>query len=119
MKLIEADVIWTPVWSADDLAKYPDLDGDYPGMVRVELHGSHWQRTRGDRWAQAATAWDPMHGTIPPKNNRTWQLLSMFILFNSIVVRDRVPVEDAHRAFLKIDEYRQHISHDIPEADRR
>ena len=43
--------------------------------------------------------------------------MMLFIEFNTIVVRDQVPVEAVHREFLKIDEYRKRISPDIPGAD--
>jgi hypothetical protein len=41
----------------------------------------------------------------------------MFILFHSITVRDGVPTNLAHEAFLKIDEYRKTISPDTPGAE--
>ena len=41
----------------------------------------------------------------------------LFIEFHTIVVRDRIPVDAAHREFLKIDEYRRRIAPDIPGAD--
>jgi hypothetical protein len=41
----------------------------------------------------------------------------MFILFNTITVRDHVDVEAAHNAFLAIDEYRQTISPDTKGAE--
>jgi hypothetical protein len=44
-------------------------------------------------------------------------LLSLFILFNTVTVRDRVPVEAAHKAFLAIDEYRETISRDTEGAE--
>ena len=44
-------------------------------------------------------------------------LLGMFLLFNTITVRDGVSVEATHKAFLKIDEYRQTISPDTPGAE--
>ena len=54
----------------------------------------------------------PLH-----KLNRQQQCAMLFIHFNSIVVRDKVPVEAAHKAFLKIDEYRRLISPDMPGAE--
>ncbi|MGC2786155.1 MAG: hypothetical protein WA397_20450 [Roseiarcus sp.] len=42
--------------------------------------------------------------------------MMLFIEFHTIVVRDKVPVEAAHRAFLAIDEYRDRISPDIEGA---
>ena len=43
MRMVDADVIWTPVFVGTKDA----------GAVRVERHGSHWQRTKGDRWKPA------------------------------------------------------------------
>lgn len=43
--------------------------------------------------------------------------MMMFIEFHSIVVRDRVDIDAAHKAFLKIDEYRRRIAPDIKGAD--
>ena len=41
----------------------------------------------------------------------------LFIDFNTIFVRDNMPVGAAHKAFLQIDEYRRLISPDTPGAD--
>jgi hypothetical protein len=41
----------------------------------------------------------------------------MFILFNTVTVRDGIDVKKAHKAFLQIDEYRAAISPDIPGAE--
>jgi hypothetical protein len=49
--------------------------------------------------------------------DHTKQLLGMFLLFNSIVVRDGIAAADAHNAFLGIDEYRATISPDAPGAE--
>lgn len=38
------------------------------------------------------------------------RLAHLFIAFNTLVVRDRVSPEAAHKAFLEIDEYRAAIS---------
>jgi len=45
--------------------------------------------------------------------------LAFFIMaaFHTCVVRDRIDVDAAHKAFLKIDEYRERISPDTPGAD--
>ncbi len=45
--------------------------------------------------------------------------MMLFIEFHTIVVRDRVPIDAAHKAFLAIDEYRERIALDIPGADHR
>jgi hypothetical protein len=112
MKMSEADLIWTP-------AKPYTADCPNPGAIRVERHGSGWERTSGDRWM-------PIHRSLvlgvfqqfETKDDRTRQLLSMFVLFNTVVVRDGIDPAAAHQAFLEIDEYRQHISPDTPGADR-
>jgi len=43
--------------------------------------------------------------------------LLLMTMFNTLVVRDGIPVEAAHKAFLKIKEYRQRISRDIDGAE--
>jgi hypothetical protein len=105
MKLTEADVIWTPGWS----------DCGTAGAVRVERHGSGWQRTAGDRW-MPADALGPM-GSVSTKGDPIKQLLALHLLFNTMVVRDAVPVAAAHAALLEIDEYRLSISPDTEGAD--
>ena len=45
--------------------------------------------------------------------------MMLFIEFHAIVVRDKIPIEAAHREFLKIDEYRERISPDIEGAANR
>jgi hypothetical protein len=98
MKLTEADVIWTP-----SNAEAPNC-----GAVRVERHKSGWQRTRGDLWMPAGALGEC--GQIDTKRSRERQLLAMFILFNTLVVRDGIDARRAHQAFLGIDEYRMAIS---------
>jgi hypothetical protein len=92
MRLVDTDVVWTPRHG-----------------VRVELHGTNWTRTEGDRWTRAYDTQDP--------NRETDRLLGKFILFNALVVRDRIDPKAAHAAFLEIDEYRMAISSDAPGAD--
>jgi hypothetical protein len=98
MKITEADVVWTPAHYGDPGA----------GSIRVERHGSGWQRTPGDRWMPAATAFEYPYKGDP--------LLSLFILFDTVTVRDGIPVQAAHKAFLAIDEYAKCISPDIKGA---
>ena len=38
----------------------------------------------------------------------------VFIDFHTLVVRDAMPIEAVHQEFLKIDEYKRHMSPDIP-----
>ena len=81
MKIVDTDVVWTPGQG-----------------VRVEPHGSNWTHTPGDRWMRAYDTQDP--------TRETDRLLGLFILFNTLVVRDGIDPLAAHSAFLEIDEYR-------------
>jgi hypothetical protein len=105
MKITEADVVWTR--ATEDVPE--------AGNVRVERHGSGWKRTRGDSWVLAARAFDFYQG---PKDDPTTQLLSLFVLFNTLVIRDGIDPARAHEAFLAIDEYRRTISPDAPRAEQ-
>jgi hypothetical protein len=116
MKMKDADVIWIPVFDAPTLKEYPELAAANAGHVRVERHLSGWQRTLGDRWMPATALGDM--GEVPTKDDPIKQLLAMFILFNTLVVRDRIDPFRAHQAFLEIDEYRRTISPDAPGAER-
>jgi hypothetical protein len=42
--------------------------------------------------------------------DRTLRDMMLFIEFHRIVVRDKVPVDAAHEAFLAIDEYRERVT---------
>jgi hypothetical protein len=108
MKITEADVIWVPD---------RDYNTDAPnrGEIRVEKHLSGWQRTRGDRW-MPATSLGAMD-EVSTKGDPIKQLLAMFILFNTVTVRDGIDAAKAHQAFLAIDEYRKTISPDAPGAE--
>lgn len=98
MRAVDADVVWNP-------------EGD----VRIERHGSHWQSGIGEFWMPATCLGE--FGQVKTDGDPTKQLLAVFVLFNTIVVRDRVRPEVAHKAFLKIDEYRKAISPDSPGAE--
>lgn len=103
MKMAETDVIWTPTWSDEPAA----------GQISTALHCSGWKRTRGDFWMPATS----FNYQSAPKDDPIKQLLAMFILFNTIVVRDGLNPKKVHEAFLTIDEYRKTISPDAPGAE--
>ena len=42
--------------------------------------------------------------------------IQMLLEFHHAVVRDRVPVDQAHRAFYAIDEYREMMAIDVPQV---
>lgn len=97
MDLSEAIIVWTP----------------HTDLVRLERKGSAWNRTNGDRWMPAYALGEL--GTYP--RSKLSDLLGMFVLFNTITVRDKCPVESTHNAFLGIEAYRRAISPDSPGAD--
>jgi hypothetical protein len=95
LKLTESMIVWNPGTDEIDVVPWPDetgLSDDYlmsVGACFTDLH----------------------------RMNRHQQCAMLFIHFNSAVVGGRVPVEAAHRAFLKIDEYRLLIPLDFPGAE--
>jgi hypothetical protein len=104
MKASDADVVWVPRLPGEWYEKNGRSAPDNEGSVRVERHLSGWKRTKGDRCRPAANL-----GYAGARNEMTAPL-SVFILFNTLVVRDGIDPEAAHRAFLDIDEYRQYVS---------
>jgi hypothetical protein len=97
MKYCEALIAWTPTTDAlgeIDVLPWPD------------------KRGLSDRYEFTGDAcYSEVH-----QMSQTAQLARLFIDFNTVVVRDRIPVAAAHRAFLKIDEYRDRISPDTDGA---
>jgi hypothetical protein len=89
MKVTEAVVFWRPAWRGRP-------------SVRVERNVSGYDRDRDEMWRP-----------IKPMDDPTKQGLAMFMLFHAITVRDGVPTSLAHKAFLKIDEYRETL---LPEG---
>ena len=52
------------------------------------------------------------------RKQRGWCVVAMtFVEFNTLAVNYQVPIEDLHREFLKIDEYRWHVSPDALGAE--
>ena len=101
MKLADANILWRP----------------HTADVQV-VDGAHLNRALDsgpDRWMWIGlTRGDFGDRADKPKVE---QELMMFITFNTLTVRDRVPVEAVHKALLAVDEYRQRISPDTPGAD--
>lgn len=108
MKITEAVIVWTPVDS--------EVGAPWRGAVRVERHHDNWARTPGDRWMPTDSLGEM--GEVSTKGDPIKQLLAMYLLFHTIVVRDGIAPMDAHEAFLAIDEYRRSISPDTPGAKR-
>lgn len=101
MKFIDAYVVWLP--NTDQVHVV-----DKAGLRMIDKRKSpafYWiGLTRGD------------FGDKLEKTQTECELM-MFITFHTLVVRDKVPVEAVHRAFLVVDEYRRRISPDTPGAE--
>lgn len=95
MKVTEAMIAWNP----------------YTDQIEV----GPWQDSTGwsDRYRMTSGACEMALHKMKPE----MQIAMLFIHFHAAVVRDRVPVDAAHRAFLVVDEYRRRISPDIPGAE--
>jgi hypothetical protein len=108
MKAIEADVLWVPTYSKTANA----------GDICVRQHLTHCRQQYPHHSWMSVTRALTLGGlrSAPTKGSPVKQLLSMFILFNTLTVRDGIDVKRAHEAFLAIDEYRQTISPDAPGA---
>jgi hypothetical protein len=92
-------VIWTPKhdWNAD---------AERPGEVRVTT--KPFDRTRGDRWMPVKTE---------PEASDEFLIAMTFIHFHTMVVRDGIDPQVAHKELLKIDEYRKATSPEIDGAE--
>ena len=93
MKLLDAGIGWNPETDQVEVGQWPDYTG--------------WS----DRYTHTNGA------CAPAQDAADMRLLMLFINFNTLVVRDKVDPQSAHRAFLVIDEYRHLVSPDTPGAD--
>ncbi|WP_137390847.1 hypothetical protein [Rhodoligotrophos defluvii] len=99
-------VAWQPRWAESD----PE-DGEAPaGSIEV----GPWPDENG--WSEkflmtGGCCYREFHG-----HSKEMQIALMFIAFHTCVVRDGIDPQDAHRAFLNIEEYRKRISFDIDGA---
>jgi len=104
MKATAMMIAWTP---ADEDGRLANT----AGQVRI----GPWP----DR-----TGWSDAYRMTEGACQRHWHetgedtlVLLVMLAFINVVVRDGVPVDRAHRAFLGIDEYRARIAPDVPGAD--
>ena len=100
MRYQEALIAWTP--GTDQIKVGNIMQRGEPNWTR---HPVNYKFTGGAAYAATRI-----------NKDKTQRDLMLFIEFNTIVVRDNVPVEAAHKAFLAIDEYRERISPDIEGA---
>ncbi len=103
MKQLEAIIAWTP-------ARWADLRPDTAGQV-VVLPLSEGDAAK--RFAMRAGA----SSSALAKLTEEERIARLFIDFQTLVVRDGIDVQAAHRAFLAIDEYRFRIAPDTEGAE--
>lgn len=115
MRADAAVILWTP-------ATYPTEDsrimsGPRVAVLPYDQRGTPEART----YRMWMPAWDDKFGAtkdLPADEVRRMAVVAMvFIHFHTLTVRDGIPPDMAHRAFLAMDEYRRHMSPDIPGAD--
>ena len=95
-KWLECMVAWTPGTSKIKVGPWPDKSGWSDG----------YSFTGGACYLKAHS------------ESKEYNLAALFIEFNTIVVRDCVPYQVAHRAFLHIEEYRRALAPDTLGAER-
>ena len=104
MKLAETMIAWTP---------RHDFLADRPTFGRVEA-GPHPDR---GGWSRAFFSTGGACMSDWREADEAGRLALLFILFNTLVIRDEIDPAEAHRAFLAIDEYRAAIPPDQAGAD--
>jgi hypothetical protein len=102
MKQVEAIIAWTP-------ARWAELRPETAGQVAVLPLA---EAEAAKRYMMRSGAASGLKGL--PEEARIGRL---FIDFQTLVVRDGIDPQVAHRAFLAIDEYRYRISPDTEGAE--
>ena len=102
MKVNEAVIAWTPTY-------YENSPTAGSVIVRhISEQASGWLDEYVNSGGAVYTDW---------KEHRGWiSIAKIFIEFNTLVTRDGIPPQSVHQAFLKIDEYAERISPDMPGA---
>ena len=115
MRADAAVIVWTP-------ATYPAERFGLPPGPRVAVLP---YAERGTAEPRSYRMWVPAYGNglgatkgLRDTKARRMEVVAMvFIHFHTLTVRDGIRPKMVHRAFLAIDEYRQHMSPDIPGAE--
>jgi hypothetical protein len=103
MKQLEALIAWTPV-------RWAELRPETAGQVAV-LPRSEAEAAK--RYAMRAGASSSALASLSEEA----RIARLFIEFQTLVVRDGIDAQAAHRAFLAIDEYRYRIAPDTEGAE--
>ncbi len=104
MELRDAYVAWTPNYDDDPEPRKGEVFVGTKAEVVRQLDA----KPRLRMWIGVC---------VDAEDTDIGRTMMMFITFHTLVVRDRIDSLAAHAEFLKIDEYRRRISHDISGAD--
>jgi hypothetical protein len=114
MKYNECVLAWNPTWGS---SQCEGTDQIRIGQLRLDAKVGE---SRLPDWLHHTRYLLKVGGVMSEVQKATSATeldLLMFIDFHTCVVRDGIPIEAAHREFLKIDSYRKRISPDIAGAD--
>ena len=92
MKMREAMIAWNRDTAEVRVGPWPDQTG--------------WSKSYGRTDGACMSFWHEL--------DDTGLAMMIFITFCQIVIRDDVPPQAAHSAFLEIDEYRARLARDVP-----
>lgn len=83
--------------------------------MKLEEAVVFWKPSGHVRVGRTGTkAWDPSCLPYAREDDPAVQRLSLFVLFNTLVVRDSIDPNAAHQAFLSIDEYAAMVAPGAP-----
>ncbi|WP_369723677.1 hypothetical protein AB8Z38_06795 [Bradyrhizobium sp. LLZ17] len=99
MKAYNTVIVWTP------------NSEHVPAELRGHVSVRSLQSCRD--WTKPAFARTCGAVEVSRRNHSADNLAKIFVDFHTLIVRDGIDPQAAHRAFLAIDEYRKTISHDI------
>jgi hypothetical protein len=103
MKIEEALILWNPRSDQVKVSVWRHIT--VAGHRVVDIFG--WDNSY---LFNDAPSWQI--GAAMTKGNKLKRIARLFVIFNTMVVRDGVAVDAAHRALLAIDEYRETIPED-------
>lgn len=101
MKASEALIAWTPAHCKEDFS-------ETAGRVNV----GHLIRDGESDWARPYLNTGGAAFIGVRRLTGSDAVAQVFITFHELVVRDGIPPEDAHQAFLAIDDYASHLAPD-------
>jgi hypothetical protein len=110
---LEVMVAWTPAGAEDFDDHWRDLGpGTYPTAGQVEV--GPWPDPYRYGWSNAYLMTGGACETVWHHCDEAERIARVMVLFNKLVVRDKLDPMTVHNAFLMIREYRESIAPDSP-----